>query len=397
MNSNKGIPLQTDWTAVMRKSVWMAMSGGVDSSVAAYLLSRNAQYNLTGVYMNNWDVFEETGQCTSDKDWSDVQSVCKQLKIPCKRISFVKEYWIKVFEELVKGYSSGRTPNPDILCNSQIKFKEFYNRAKAEGIDYIATGHYAQKSLEISGSGEQRFVLRRAADTSKDQTYFLSHAVNQSILADTLFPLGSLMKIKQVRWIASNAALSTARKEESMGICFIGKRKKFSSFLSQHIPTVPSDGIFIDLDSGQPFPNQLHEGSIFYTIGQSARIGGQAAKYYVAKKDIKSNTVYVVNNPLHPSLLFKQLILLSFHWIDREPSLPLICYVSVRSIDKFGSKAIIHRYKQKYIIEYMDCLEKSVAVGQFAVLYDGGGDGICIGSGEISQTVNMLEESFPLK
>ncbi|OMH80529.1 tRNA-specific 2-thiouridylase MnmA [Zancudomyces culisetae] len=207
------------------------MSGGVDSSVAAYILKKKG-YNVEGVYMKNWDIRDELGRCTSDKDWSDVQKVCEQLEISCTRIDLVKEYWNRIFENVIEQYETGFTPNPDIMCNSEIKFgvllEKLRNKTGRFGDDdiWFATGHYAR----IDQRPGETPRLFRGVDSSKDQSFFLS-GVKAGSLQNVIFPLGELRKRDQVRQIALDLKLITAEKEESMGICFIGERKRFSEFM----------------------------------------------------------------------------------------------------------------------------------------------------------------------
>jgi tRNA-specific 2-thiouridylase len=243
------------------KKIIMGMSGGVDSSVAASILVKKG-YEVEGVFMRNWDVKEETGACEGDQDYEDVQKVCRQLGIKCHEVNFTKDYWNRVFQGFLSEYINGRTPNPDILCNKEIKFDCFIDYAlKQRQGAMIATGHYAR----IDGDR-----LLRGFDRSKDQSYFLSH-ISLKALRLSLFPVGHLCK-SEVKRMAASLGLATAYKKESMGICFIGKRS-FPQFIRQYVPHTP--GPFCSLDGtilGQ------HEGLWRYTIGQNAAIGGQAQK-----------------------------------------------------------------------------------------------------------------------
>ncbi|CAG8440527.1 4017_t:CDS:2 [Acaulospora colombiana] len=242
------------------------MSGGVDSSVSAYLLQRQG-FTVEGVYMRNWDIADEKGECTSDQDWRDVQMVCDQLRIPCKQVDFTKEYWVHVFVKMIEDYESGVTPNPDITCNRKIKFGWFLDRCfssiseRDKGLTWIATGHYVQSETTDSG----RTKLLRGADPTKDQSYFLS-TVHEEKLRNVIFPVGHLPKA-EVKEIARKARLVVASKRESMGICFVGKKKTFSKFLEQYLVSKPGDVKTLDgVVIGQ------HNGQFAYTIGQRARI-----------------------------------------------------------------------------------------------------------------------------
>ena len=237
-----------------KKTVVVGMSGGVDSSVSAYLLKKQG-YNVIGVFMKNWEEKDENGVCEAEKDYKDVVEVCEKLEIPYYSVNFEKEYWDKVFEYFLSEYRKGRTPNPDVMCNKEIKFKVFLDYAKELGADLVATGHYARTKKE---NGET--LLLRGVDGNKDQTYFLSQ-LKQEQIENILFPVGEMEK-PEVRKIAEEAGLSTARKKDSTGICFIGE-KNFKEFLTRYLPA--KKGKMIDLDGNI---RGTHDGLMYYTIGQ---------------------------------------------------------------------------------------------------------------------------------
>ena len=236
------------------KRVVLGMSGGVDSSVAAILLKEQG-YEVIGVFMKNWEEKDDNGNCMAEEDYKDVIAVAEQLDIPYYSVNFVNEYWDKVFTYFLDEYKKGRTPNPDVMCNKEIKFKAFLDYAMKLGADYVATGHYAR----IKKENGETFLLR-GLDKNKDQTYFLSQ-LKQEQIENILFPVGEMEK-PEVRKIAEEAGLSTARKKDSTGICFIGE-KNFKEFLTRYLPA--KKGKMIDLDGNV---RGMHDGLMYYTIGQ---------------------------------------------------------------------------------------------------------------------------------
>ena len=301
----------------MKKKVVIGMSGGVDSSVSAYLLKQQG-YEVTALFMKNWEELNEQGQCRSTQDYEDVQKVCDRIDIPCYSVNFVKEYKELVFSQFLEELKQGHTPNPDILCNREIKFKVFFEKALSLGADFLATGHYSQ----ISPS----FELLRSFDEGKDQTYFL-YTLKQAILKKTLFPIGHLPK-KEVRRIAKEALLPTAEKKDSTGICFIGKRD-FKEFISHHISY--QKGLFTTL-CGSVVGE--HDGSSFYTIGQrkGLGIGGAGDAWFVVGKDTKNNIVFVEQGEDHPALYKKELQASDLSWVSEAPpsSFPFACSAKIR-------------------------------------------------------------------
>eukprot|EP00960_Hanusia_phi_P026209 746124-Hanusia_phi.AAC.2 len=299
---------------VRYKTIAVALSGGVDSSVAALLLKRQG-HRIFGIYMRNWEEEEEKGEnkrlkhCSSAQDLLDVKSTCKQLGIELKQVSFVKEYWTEVFEPMLAGYLSDLTPNPDVACNRQIKFNLLLEHAFKLGADCLATGHYARLQHDSDGT-----KLLRAKDRTKDQAYFLSNVDGKSF-SRVLFPLGDLLK-SEVRNIALEADLPSARKRESMGLCFIGKRD-FEDFISDYIseedPEVQSKiGHFVDLETGQVYG--AHKGTHLYTIGKRARIGGASTKLYVCEK--RGSDIMVVGGNKHDALFSTTCLVGPPHWIS---------------------------------------------------------------------------------
>lgn len=277
----------------------VGMSGGVDSSVTALLLKEQG-YDVVGIFMKNWDDTDENGVCTATEDYKDVAKVADQIGIPYYSVNFEKEYWDRVFEYFLFEYRAGRTPNPDVMCNKEIKFRAFLDYAMELGADYVATGHYAQIGRDEDGTVH----LLRGNDTNKDQTYFLSQ-LSQEQLQKVMFPLGHLEK-PEVRKIAEKANLATAKKKDSTGVCFIGE-KNFKHFLSQYLPA--KSGVM------QTFDGEImgqHDGLMYYTIGQRQGLGiGGTNKgsepWFVVGKDLSKNILYVGQGFNHPNLFSTRL------------------------------------------------------------------------------------------
>jgi len=351
---------------MMKKKIVVGMSGGVDSSVAAYLLKKEG-HEVIGLFMKNWD--EEDEHCPASKDFEDVAAVCEKLNIPYYAVNFTQEYKDSVFEDFLEEYGAGYTPNPDVLCNREIKFKVFLEKAGSLGADFLATGHYAQIDSDYN--------LLKGFDQDKDQTYFL-HALSKEVLKKVLFPIGHLPK-SQVRQIAREASLPTSEKKDSTGICFIGERN-FKPFLQNFIGT--RSGNFENLKGeivGQ------HDGLSFYTIGQrkGVGIGGAAQAYYVVGKDIERNVVLVEQGNDHPALFSCGLQAEKLSWITPPPSVPFSCKAKVRHRQE-DVPCEIEALSEGTVLVLFSRPLRAIAPGQFIVFYDGS---ICLGGGRIRKSL----------
>lgn len=352
------------------KKVVVGMSGGVDSSVAAYLLKKQG-YNVIGVFMKNWDEKEDTGYCTSAYDYEDVRSVCGMIGIPYYGVNFVKEYWEKVFSYFLDEYKKGRTPNPDVMCNKEIKFKAFLDYAIKIGADFIATGHYSK-----IGFSDGEYKLLKANDLMKDQSYFLC-MLNQKQLSLSMFPLGNLIK-PEVRDIARRLGLKTADKKDSTGICFIGERN-FKEFLSNYLPAQP--GAIMSI-KGEVLGR--HDGLMYYTLGQRKGLGiggvGSGEPWFVADKDLENNILYVVQGSNHPALFSYGLEAEDVHWIsEKEPPQTLNCTAKFRYRQPDQYVEIKRMGENRYIVKFRKP-QRAITPGQTVVFYQGD---VCLGGGTI--------------
>lgn len=355
--------------------VIVGMSGGVDSSVAALLLLEQG-YQVEGLFMKNWDEDDGTEYCTAKEDFADAQAVADKLGITLHGANFAAEYWDNVFEFFLAEYKAGRTPNPDILCNREIKFKAFLEYALQLEANYIATGHYSRR-----GESNGKSTLLKGLDVNKDQSYFL-HSVGHSELGKTLFPLGEIEK-PQVRRLALEHGLATANKKDSTGICFIGERR-FKDFLQQYLPAQP--GEIHDLEGAIL---GTHEGLMYYTIGQrqGMGIGGLAqhgeAAWYVVDKDLAKNILIVGQGNDHPALFKASLTVTEIHWVAQEvPALPLSCVAKVRYRQADQACTLSHSDQHGYRVDF-DELQRAITPGQSVVFYQ---KDCCLGGGVIEKT-----------
>lgn len=365
------------------KRVVVGLSGGVDSAVSAYLLKQQG-YEVIGIFMKNWEDDDDSDYCSSNVDFVDAAAVADVIGIEIEHVNFAAEYKDRVFAEFLREYQGGRTPNPDILCNAEIKFKAFLDHAFARGADKIATGHYARVRKVQTTQGDE-FQLLKGLDPSKDQSYFL-HRLNQSQLAKTLFPVGELHKT-EVRRIATDIGLPNARKKDSTGICFIGERP-FREFLNRYIANQPGP---IKDERGRKLGT--HVGLSFYTLGQRQGLGiggvkekgaqrghGEHAPWFVARKDLATNTLYVVQGHDHPWLLSSQLCANDLSWCS--PHAPVAGrYAAKTRYRQADAPCQLHYNDKGELVLAFDEPQWAVTPGQSAVLYDGE---VCLGGGVIA-------------
>lgn len=355
----------------MNKTIYLGLSGGVDSAVCAKLL-KDQGHNVVAVFMKNWEADDSDEYCTSEQDAKDAKAICDLLNIPLHSVNFAKNYWDRVFEHFLNEYQAGRTPNPDILCNTEIKFKAFLDYALENGADKIAMGHYA-RVVEQNGA----FQLLKGLDDNKDQSYFL-HGLNQAQLSKSCFPIGNLNKT-DVRNIAKKAGLPNFNKKDSTGICFIGERK-FKNFLSEYLPAQPGD---IQTEGGETIGR--HDGLMYYTIGQrkGIQVGGlknkPEAPWYVIQKDLKRNVLVIAQNNNHPALFKTRLTTHSMHWISGQaPAFPFNCTAKIRYRQQ-DQACTIEKNQDGYVITFQEP-QRAITPGQSIVLYR---PNVCLGGGII--------------
>lgn len=361
----------------------VGMSGGVDSSVAALLL-KQAGHDVIGIFMKNWDDTDENGVCTATEDYEDVKRVCETIGIPYYTVNFEKEYQDRVFSYFLDEYKRGRTPNPDVLCNKEIKFAAFMDYAmKVAGADKLATGHYARVEKD-EATGEYKML--KGSDGGKDQTYFLCQ-LGQKQLSKTLFPIGDMQK-KDVRAVAEKYHLTTAGKKDSTGICFIGERN-FRQFLSEYLPAKP--GLIKDLDGNV---KGEHQGLMYYTLGQRRGLGiggqGTGEPWFVVRKDLKNNVLYVVQGAKHPALFSKALKASQMSWVAGHAPAEKDFDCQAKFRYRQPDQAVTVHVQDGGIIT-VDFREpqRAVTPGQEVVLYDGDN---CLGGATIDE-VTMLDDT----
>jgi tRNA-specific 2-thiouridylase len=365
-----------------RERVVVGMSGGVDSSVAAWLLKQHG-YDVVGVFMKNWEDDDTDEYCTSREDLVDAASVADVIGVELDAVNFAGEYRERVFAHFLSDYAAGRTPNPDVLCNSEIKFRAFLDHARVLGADWIATGHYARARRD-SGAVE----LLKAVDAAKDQTYFL-HRLTQAQLAPVLFPLGEMTK-RDVRAIAKREGIPTYAKRDSTGICFIGERP-FRDFLARYLPREPGPIVTPD---GTTVGR--HDGLAYYTFGQRLGLGiggtrdGEHAPWFVAGKDLARNALIAVQGHDHPLLYRREVSARAMHWIAGDPfALPARLAAKTRyRMPDAACEACADGHR---IIATFDAPQWAPTPGQYLVLYDGER---CLGGGVIDAPLSVSEVQF---
>ena len=365
-------PIQADSAPMPATRIVVGLSGGVDSSVAALLLVEQG-YDVQGVFMKNWEDSPEAGYCAAAEDLDDARAVCETLGIPLHTVNFTAEYRDRVFRYFLDEYRRGRTPNPDILCNTEIKFKAFLDHARRLGADFIATGHYVRRQER-----EGRYDLLKGRDPDKDQSYFL-HGLTQTQLAGAVFPVGELRK-SQVRELAAAAGLITHAKKDSTGICFIGERR-FREFLNHYLPVRPGP---IQTPEGERLGE--HAGLVFHTIGQRQGLGiggrrdGSGEPWYVAAKILANNTLIVVQGHDHPALFHRRLRAVDPHWIaEPPPALPFSCQAKIRYRQPDQS-CILEPWDERGVEVRFAEPQRAITPGQSVVFYSGE---LCLGGGVI--------------
>ena len=355
----------------------VGMSGGVDSSVSALLLKRQG-YDVVGVFMKNWEEQDENGVCTAEEDWRDVQEVCAKIGIPYYAVNFAKEYRDRVFSYFLEEYKAGRTPNPDVLCNREIKFKAFLDFAMKLGADKIATGHFVNL-----GNENGTYQLLRGIDGNKDQSYFL-YMLSQQQLSKAMFPVGAMTK-QQVRKIAREEGLSVSEKKDSTGICFIGERD-FKAFLQTYLPARPGD---MQTLSGEVVGQ--HEGLMYYTLGQRRGLGiggrGDGRSWFVIGKDLQRNVLMVAQGEDHPMLYATKATAIHPTWISGWPPMqegePLVCTAKFRYRQPDQDVTVLIKEDKLLVTAHVP--QRAITPGQSIVLYQGD---VCLGGAVIDSVLD---------
>jgi tRNA-specific 2-thiouridylase len=361
-----------------QEKIIVGLSGGVDSAVAAYLLQQQG-YDVEAMFMKNWEEDDTAEYCSAAEDLADAQQVCDQLGIALHSVNFASEYWDRVFSYFLSEYMAGRTPNPDIMCNREIKFRAFLDYALSRGANRIATGHYARSRQTESGSR-----LLRGVDINKDQSYFL-YALDEEQLSKALFPIGNLEKTR-VRSIAEEQGFNVFNKKDSTGICFIGERK-FKNFLEQFIPAQPGE---IRTLEGQIIGQ--HTGLMFYTLGQRQGLGiggvhnAPEAPWFVVDKDLEKNILIVAQGHDHPALFHSYCRIHQLHWINRmDITLPFACTAKVRYRQQDQDCKIIAIDNDQATVVF-DNPQRAITPGQALVFYQ---HEFCLGGGTIEYAYNQ--------
>ncbi len=360
-----------------KPKIIVGMSGGVDSSVSAYLLKQQG-YEVEGLFMKNWEEDDTEEYCSATVDLADAQQVSDRLEIKLHTVNFSSEYWDNVFEYFLGEYRAGRTPNPDIMCNKEIKFKAFLEHAQRLGADRIATGHYVRSDQQ---AGETR--LLRGLDANKDQSYFL-YALNQHQISHALFPVGGLEK-SEVRALAEQQGFDIFNKKDSTGICFIGERK-FRDFLQRFIPAQP--GLIQSID-GETLGE--HSGLMYYTIGQRQGLGiggteqGKEEPWYVIEKELSTNILRVAQGHDHPRLFYNHCSITDLHWIgNTDIETPFVCTAKIRYRQQDQQCRIVQIEDSNATIQF-EKTQRAITPGQALVFYD---NEVCLGGGAIESAFN---------
>ncbi len=365
----------------MAERIVVGMSGGVDSSVAALLLKQQG-YDVIGVFMKNWEEEDDDGVCTAEEDWNDVREVCQTIGIPYYAVNFAKEYWDRVFSYFLDEYRAGRTPNPDVLCNREIKFKAFLDFAMQLGASKMATGHFVQTN--------EKGELLRGVDANKDQSYFL-YMLHDEQLKKALFPVGHMTKA-EVRQIAEEHGLINSKKKDSTGVCFIGERR-FKTFLQEFLPAQPGDMVAPD---GKVVG--CHDGLMYYTLGQRRGLGiggcGDGRSWFVIGKDLQQNRLLVAQGEDHPMLYSTLSIAGGVTWVGDAPiqvGETLLCTCKYRYRQADGPVEATLREDGKLLLRSLEP-QRAVTPGQSAVLYLGEK---CIGGGVVEEILDAGKTNIP--